>query len=179
MSITLHNRIFYFLCIHVHFHGSFQCFRDASGHFHLLWKTVSFSCPLGPGREKPWIAASGLDFYWFWGAVGKIPHLRPTPWSSPHPVSRNKKETKNHWKSNVSRLYSSWATRIRTLKWRSQSPLPYHLAIAHRINVDYYSAAYRFRQVVFLFFSKPFAGLQYMCYNWIFKKQRCFLCVIF
>lgn len=31
MSITLHNNIFYFPCIHVHFHYSFQCFGNASG----------------------------------------------------------------------------------------------------------------------------------------------------
>ena len=32
--------------------------------------------------------------------------------------------------------------------------MPYHLAIAHRINVDYYSAAFCFRQVVFSIFFK-------------------------
>ena len=33
-------------------------------------------------------------------------------------------------KSTSSEMLQSRATRIRTLKWRSQSPLPYHLAIA-------------------------------------------------
>ena len=34
--------------------------------------------------------------------------------------------------------------------------MPYHLAIAHRINVDYYNAAFCFRQVVFSIFSQTF-----------------------
>ena len=59
----------------------------------------------------------------------------------------------------------SRATRIRTLKWRSQSPLPYHLAIAlSAVNKSYYN---RSAEKIKCFFQKVLKEYQEsFCADW-------------
>ena len=77
MSITLHNKIFYLLCIHVHFHGSFQCFWNASGH------SISFErCFLSPVlwalERKVLDRSKWPGFLVIFGHYGKIHICAPT-----------------------------------------------------------------------------------------------------
>ena len=85
MSITLHNKIFYLLCIHVHFHGSFQCFWNASGHsisfercflFPVLWALERKVLDLAQTGQLKWSKRSG--FLVIFGHYGEEnPYLRP------------------------------------------------------------------------------------------------------
>ena len=72
----------------------------------------------------------------------------------------------NDYLTEVSFFYFySWPTRIRTLKWRSQSPLPYHLAMGHcclhivllAFDMMYYITPFKKNQALFLNFLKFFS----------------------
>ena len=85
MSITLHNKIFYLLCIHVHFHGSFQCFWNASGHTisfercflsPVLWALEREVLDLAQTGQLKWSKRSG--FLVIFGHYGKIHICAPT-----------------------------------------------------------------------------------------------------
>lgn len=62
---------------------------------------------------------------WITGLAGSLPAGFPVRKQKYNKKSRQAKRLRDQDLTN-------WATRIRTLKWRSQSPLPYHLAIAHQ-----------------------------------------------
>ena len=68
-------------------------------------------------------------------------------------------QTEPHAERKSTDLYlcKSWATRIRTLKCWSQSPVPYHLAIAHHLlafpqALDHYIMDFQKKQAFFLIF---------------------------
>ena len=68
-------------------------------------------------------------------------------------------QTEPHAERKSTDLYlcKSWATRIRTLKCWSQSPVPYHLAIAQsQPQAILYMNPFRNASIIFKFFKKIF-----------------------
>ena len=94
----------------------------------------------------------------------KEAYIRQLLLENPESVDISRKKEFSFFKENS---HSSRATRIRTLKWRSQSPLPYRLAIALNCcfvgvlstNECYYRTYREKMQVLFLIFFNFFCEL--------------------